>query len=255
MMRAIRQILLPLVVFFLWNLAAQAALLSLPPWAAIGVVAVLFAGFLYGYVLPRGRSSLRLGPLTEDALRATLTAVPVLLVLTWALSAVWTQLIPIPPESLRPFERITRTSGGRLALSLLALASAPLLEELVFRGMVQRPLERRLGPGRGITLTAALFALFHFLPWLLPVHFLLGLAFGYAVWATRSIWAGVILHAANNTAAMLLMGTEPPEAVPTVWETGVTPEFRAAVVILALASGAAVWVARRLRRSGGRPWG
>jgi membrane protease YdiL (CAAX protease family) len=245
-------VLAPLGAFFAWNLVVGAALLTVPPWAAVGVVAVLFPGFLYGYVLPAGRAELRLRPLTGGALRATLATIPVLLVLTWALAAVWTQLVPIPPESLHPFERVTRTSTGRLALSLLAVASAPLLEELVFRGMVQRPLERRLGPGRGIALTAALFALFHFLPWLLPVHLFLGLAFGYAVWATRSVWAGVILHAANNTAAMLAMGMEPPEPVPTVWETGLTPEFRAAVIVLALASGAAVWVARRLRSEGRR---
>jgi membrane protease YdiL (CAAX protease family) len=252
-----KQVLKPLGAFFLWNLLAGAALLHLPPSASIPVAALLFLGFLYGYVLRGGRpgearrwADLRLRPLRGGALRATLAAVPVLLLLVWALASVWMQLVPIPPESLHPFERVTRTPLGRLALSLLAVASAPLLEEFVFRGLMQRPLERRWGPRAAISVTAAVFALFHFLPWIFPVHLLLGLAFGFAVYATRSIWAGVILHAANNAVALLTLGSEAPEPVPTVWETGITPELRTALVVLVLASALALRVARWLWREG-----
>lgn len=252
---------LPWIVgaFLLWNVVVGLAVRLLPPAASIALGSVLFAGFLEGFVLgpfgprtARRRADLRLRPLRGAALRATLAAVPVLLVLGWALSAAWTRVVRVPPEVFRPFEELAATRAGLLAVTLLAVVAAPVLEEMVFRGVVQRPLERRLGAAPGIVLTALLFALFHFAPWVLPLHLFLGLAFGFAVYATRSIWAGVVLHAANNTAAVLQMGGEPQPPVPTVWETGPTPELWTALGVLLPACGAAAWVARWMWRAGRR---
>ncbi|MDQ3388736.1 MAG: CPBP family intramembrane metalloprotease, partial [Gemmatimonadota bacterium] len=87
-------------------------------------------------------------------------------------------------------------------------------------------------------------------PWVLPIHLALGLAFGYAVWATRSIWSGVVLHAANNAVATLgLRGEATP--TPTVWETGDPASLLQALGVLVIACGAAVWVGRQL--VGSRP--
>lgn len=256
--RTMKEILKALGAFLLWDILAGVALLLLPPLAAIAVTGVLFAGFLWGFVLrPEGspgalrrRATLRLRPLSPEGVRATLAAVPVLFVLSWALGEVWMRLVPVPPESLAPFRALTGTPLGRLAVTLLAVACAPLLEEFVFRGLVQHPLERRWGPAPAIALTSLVFALGHLLPWVLPLHLLLGLTFGYAVYATRSIWAGVILHAANNSLAALGLDTSTPEVPATVWKTGPTPELWTALAVLVLASAAAVWVARWLWRAG-----
>lgn len=252
-----KKILTPLAAFLLWNLLAGAALLLLPPAGAIPAGAILFAVFLQGYVLRAGRpaerrrrATLRLRPLTREGVWATLTAAPVLFVLSWALGEVWMRLVPVPPESFTPFRQLTGTPLGRLSVTLFAVVAAPVLEELVFRGLVQHPLERRWGPVPAIGFTALVFAAGHFLPWVLPLHLLLGLAFGYAVHATRSIWAGVLLHAANNSLAVMGLDSEPPRVPPTVWKTGPTQELWTALLVLVLASAAAAWVARRLWRAG-----
>lgn len=254
-----RKVFAPLGVFVLWMLGAGLALQVLPPMAAIAVLAVLFALFLRLYLLhpwaPRRWAELRLRPLRGEALRATLAAVPVVMVLSWAGLAVWVRLVSLPPQALDPFDFLTGTAGGRLALALVAVVAAPLLEELVFRGLVQGALERRRGPSTAILLTSSIFAVFHWLPTLLPLYLFLGAAFGYAVWATRSIWAGVLLHAANNSVAVLQMGAEPPELPPTVWETGWTPELGAALAVLAGAALVGARVAGWMRRAGRGPRG
>src|SRR5690606_8405476 len=155
---------------------------------------------------------LRLRPLHGAALTWTLVAIPVLLVLSWALGDVYTRLVPVPPESLNPFEALLSESDGRLLITVFAVGIAPIVEEFTFRGLVQRGHDRRYGAATGIILAAAMFALVLLLPWVFPLHFFLGAAFGFAVWAPRSIWTGVLLHTANNTAAMIgfaVSGEEP----------------------------------------------
>lgn len=235
----------------------------------LGLALALGAWVLQAYLLggprpQRRRALLRLRPLSRATLPWTLAAVPALLLASWALGEVWTRLVPVPPESFDPFDQLARTAGGRLALTVLAVAVAPVLEEFFFRGLIQRSLERRLGAGRGIVAAAGLFAIAHFLPWVLPLHLFLGLAFGYAVYATRSIWTGVLLHAANNAAAVvgLRMQAENPQPTPTIWQAGLGREWWLAVGVAAVAAVLLARIAQgmlaaaraeRLRAAAGAP--
>jgi membrane protease YdiL (CAAX protease family) len=218
--------------FIVWNLAMSVALLALPPAVGLPVILLLTAAFLWGSLLRSRRplrhyATLRLRPLRGRVLHWTLASVPVFLAFNWALGEMYVRLVPVPPENFDPFAALMVSPAGRLAVTVLAVAIAPLLEELVFRGVVQHTLERRWGDRSAIGATALLFALVHFRPWVLPLYIFLGLAFGYAVYATRSIWAGVVLHAANNATAMLGVGTqtESPSTPPTLWVAGPTRDW------------------------------
>lgn len=259
--RAFLSVVKPLGAYLLWNIAAWNLVVGAMAagWTILGLAGavLLFGWFLREYVLRSGRPAevrrwalLRLRPLSLDAALATTAAIPVLLALSWSVGEVWTRLVPVPPETFRPFQSLTATPEGRLTVVVFALVVAPILEEFIFRGMVQHPLERRWGPARAIGLTGLVFALFHALPWVLPIHLVLGLAFGYAVYATRSIWAGVVLHAANNSFAALGVGAEPPQLPETVWKTGPTPDFWTALAVLAASSILARAVAAWLWRAG-----
>ncbi|HUE95644.1 MAG TPA: type II CAAX endopeptidase family protein [Longimicrobiaceae bacterium] len=255
-----KQVAKYMVVFLLWNGVAGAFLLFGDPLTGLPFALALSALYFWGYLLrrpaelsPRRRwAFLRLGALRGGRLRWSLIAVPVLLVLSWAMGDVYTRIVPVPAESLNPFESIMATAGGRLAITIFAVAVAPLVEEFVFRGLIQRTLERRFGAATGIAGAAALFAVIHLLPWVFPLHFFLGLAFGFAVYATRSIWSGVLLHAANNSAAMIgaTLGRDEAEAIPTLWEIGLTAELWLSVLLLVASSFAALWAARGLLDSG-----
>lgn len=83
-----------------------------------------------------------------------------------------------------------------VALFLIAVVPA-VCEEFLFRGMIQRGLER-LGAGWGIFLSGILFGLFHFDFQRLAAQTLIGLLSAYVVYRTGSIFNGMILHFMNN---------------------------------------------------------
>ncbi len=247
-------------VFILWNLVAGTALLLGPPLVALPVSLGVSALLLWGYLLrPAGEpgaarrwAALRLRPLRGEALTWTIAAIPVVLVLAWAVGDIYTQLVPVPTDSLNPFGPMLEDREDRLAICVFAIAVAPIIEEFIFRGLVQYHLERRFGAAGGLIWAAALFALVHLLPWVFPIHFFLGLVFGYAVWATRSIWAGVTLHAANNSAAILGLIFSGPEPAPTgtLWQVGIDADLLTSVVALAISGMTAYVVAGKLRAAG-----
>lgn len=89
-----------------------------------------------------------------------------------------------------------------LALAALALAAAG-AEELFFRGLLQRGLERRLGPAAAIALAAALFAAAHGDRVHAAAALPLGLYLGVLAWLDGSIRAAFAAHALNNAVAVL----------------------------------------------------
>lgn len=250
------RVLKVLGVFIVWNLLLIPGLfLPAPALGIIGWVAAVW--IVHRFALRSGRPGesrrraiIRLRPLRGDSLRWTLVALPVLVVLMAALQRVYLGLVPVPLDSLDPFDSIARSALGRLSVALLAVGVAPLMEEFFFRGLIQHPLERRWGPAAGIAGAAAVFAAVHVLPWIFPLHLFLGLAFGWAVYATRSIWAGVLLHAGNNALAVFGLGTEEISAEPTIWTAGAGADWWISLAVLAGSAMAAAWVARRMWKAG-----
>ena len=78
-----------------------------------------------------------------------------------------------------------------------------LCEETLFRGLVQKSLERKLKPFWSIFITAAFFGLYHFNPYGLIALVILGAYFGYAAYVSDSIFVTMILHFLNNLVAVL----------------------------------------------------
>jgi hypothetical protein len=95
-----------------------------------------------------------------------------------------------------------------LILSLiifLAVFVAPLVEELFFRGFMYKVLRNRIGIGRGILLTSAIFAFLHaniiaFLP-----IFGLALMLNYLYEKTGSLVSSITLHSLHNTAVVIIL--------------------------------------------------
>jgi membrane protease YdiL (CAAX protease family) len=92
-----------------------------------------------------------------------------------------------------------------LALEVLVLAVIPAVcEELLVRGAIARGIAARLGPVAGVLLSSAYFALLHLsLARALPTA-VLGAALAIVVLCTGSLVPAMLIHALNNTAALLL---------------------------------------------------
>ncbi len=88
------------------------------------------------------------------------------------------------------------TARGDFVVIAMIAGVIPLLEELLFRGLLQHALRGFLRPAFAVAITAALFAAAHSTA-ALPV-FVIGLVLGVACEVTGSIWPGVFLHALHN---------------------------------------------------------
>ena len=118
-----------------------------------------------------------------------------------------------------------------LAAGFLIVVVAPLTEEFLFRGVFLRGFVPRFGEWRGIALGAALFAASHLSVVKIFGTFLLGLTFGWWRMRTGSIWPGVIGHAVNNAAPVLIAILAGKSASGAGKEI---PKFSAAEPVLAI---------------------
>lgn len=93
-----------------------------------------------------------------------------------------------------------------IALGFTAIAIlAPLVEELLFRGLLQRALGYKMPPYAAIGVASFVFALIHLQPYAIPPLMVLGAAFGYIYHKTGSLRINIILHAVNNAVALLML--------------------------------------------------
>ena len=88
-----------------------------------------------------------------------------------------------------------------LACIALALVG-PIVEELLFRGLLTATFRQRFGPIRTALLTAALFALAHVLPRVIPPIFILGLALTFVYERVGSALPGMLIHRLYNGIAV-----------------------------------------------------
>ena len=124
---------------------------------------------------------------------------------------------------------------------------APVVEEMLFRGIFLRSFLHRYGPWTAILLSSLLFGLVHFDPGHVVLATLLGIALGWLYYATRSLWPSVIAHAFQNSGVMLYLKLSPeslgatePAPIPVL----PIPALLAAVVFL--------WYGARRITAGGR---
>ena len=174
---------LPLVVYFVVRLCRQSD------------------GLRAGGVLPR-----RWRGDVGSGIVGFLLATPVVFLVAALTSAAAARFGHPAPERLHEgLDRLVQAGPGAEALFLISFCLvAPLLEEAIYRGLVQTALLRALGPKRrwGIVLgAAAVFALIHVqnVDWVaLPGLWVLGVALGWLYERRGSLLPCVIVHALFN---------------------------------------------------------
>ena len=130
---------------------------------------------------------------------------------------------------------------------LLVVALTPAIcEELMFRGYLQRQVERRLGILWSIVLVGLVFGLFHLRPTQVLPLATLGMYLGFSVWVTGSLWAGVLIHLLNNGLAVIVSDyvSRNPDVDAVALESLAVPWYLA-LVSAAVVAGVAVLMLRR----------
>jgi membrane protease YdiL (CAAX protease family) len=240
-----------LVLWFLWQSVLLAGL-RMEPGAAVAWAGAVTVFFLWMHGAPvrwnrrlRVQSRLRWPP---RGLGWTAALAPGLLLLLLGATVSLLALGLATPDEFPPLlEDFAARPGGVAALVVIAVTAIPVVEEVGFRGWVQRPLERGIGPQAAIALTTAVFAAVHLGSSLLPARLAGGLVLGHAVYATRSTWTGILLHAAWNGGMFAL------DALLPAWDpSGAGWRWAGPAAVAALAALLwCVWAVRRLEGASG----
>jgi len=88
---------------------------------------------------------------------------------------------------------------------ILAVGLAPISEEFIFRGALLTGLRRQMSPIKAILLSSFAFMIFHMNPYQVFYQFILGVICGFAVLLSKKLIVGIVIHAASNLVAMMLM--------------------------------------------------
>ena len=150
------------------------------------------------------RAYVRLKPCSAAEIALAAAAVVLFFPANTFLSEILVRQLNIPPMLLRANETLFRAgSGPELLFVVAAIAVTPAIcEETLFRGYVQRTLERTIG-AKSIVAAGVVFGLYHLQPLGLLNLSLLGLLFGYFFFASRSLLPGMAAHFTNNAVAVL----------------------------------------------------
>ena len=113
-----------------------------------------------------------------------------------------TNLIPMPEEVRKLFDQMFSKS---VPAFFTAVIFAPILEELIFRGIVLEGFLKNYSPVKAIVLTNVLFGLAHMNPWQFVGAFLMGILISWVYFKTRNLFLPVLMHFLNNLLSFLFL--------------------------------------------------
>jgi len=131
--------------------------------------------------------------------------IPVFIISTVALivlldkTASW---IPMPVWIQKFFEKAFTKDVFSVATVTLA---APILEEILARGIVLKGLLKNYTPNKAILISAIFFSVLHLNPWQAIPAFFGGLYLGWVYYKTQSVISGIIIHTTINVTATFLL--------------------------------------------------
>jgi membrane protease YdiL (CAAX protease family) len=167
------------------------------PWPMVAVSAIDAAIVLVAVAL-RYRKLLFLFKFHPAKPRGTAALVAISFVFVGVASVYFWALqrlgVPVEPATAT----FTRAGWPLWTMILLISVMPAVFEELAFRGVIQSSLERVFNARDAWLIQAALFSVLHLSPLVFPSHFLMGLCFGYMRRLSRSVYPGMLLHAAWN---------------------------------------------------------
>ncbi len=113
------------------------------------------------------------------------------------------KVLPAPAWFWELFDNILNTESGAWGAFVKVVVIAPIIEELIFRGIIMHGFMRNYPKLLAIFFSGLLFALFHMNPWQFPATFMLGCLLGWIMIITRNILACILGHAINNLLVLL----------------------------------------------------
>jgi membrane protease YdiL (CAAX protease family) len=235
---SVAQAALLFVALFLCEFVIGAALRDANGWLElntmqIGVLAaVLGNGCVFAVVMHAQKLTYRelfhQSPASAGAM-LMLVVPPVLLLvpaLLLTITSALNLLMRVVPLSAWEESMFSRMADGSIAAVLAVCVLAPLLEEMLFRGIVLRGFLQRYPRWQAIFMSALFFGAAHMNIYQFVVGFVMGTVLAWLYERTRSLIPCIALHAAYNITTLLL----------AEWLDAASPSRLLRAVLLALAA-------------------
>lgn len=103
------------------------------------------------------------------------------------------------------FDYISNLIGMGGWVMLTSIICAPILEEVLFRGIIQSSITHKKGKILGVLITSAIFGAVHIIPPQAINAFFVSLVLGFIFISSRSLLVVIIIHALNNAVSYLAM--------------------------------------------------
>ena len=137
------------------------------------------------------------------------------------------QIVPTP-DYIIDLGKIMQPEStlGLIFLFLAVVVMAPIGEEVVFRGFLQKSLEEQWKDvTKAVLITSLFFAMIHFNPYWTIQIYILGVILGFLSWKTKSIIPSIILHGINNGVSFALTIFDERNVDFYLWNNYVSPVF------------------------------
>lgn len=127
-------------------------------------------------------------------------------IVNWPLSKVFPDHFS-PDEVERRARELSDSAPGAwfLLLVFVVVVCAPVIEELIYRGLVQQGLANSLGRTKAWLIAAALFAAIHLVPVEFPGLFVFALVLGWCYRRTDRLGLCIVAHMAFNASGLLVV--------------------------------------------------
>lgn len=214
-----------------------------------GVITVLSCGIMLSLLMSYKKMGYRdLFNPTRNSIASIIFVLVVPIVLTVGGGVFWiTDLTNLMllffPVNESEYMALTRLLDGGVVSLISTCLIAPLIEEMLFRGVILRAFLENYSVGNAVLLSSLLFALFHMTVSQLPVAFIVGCFLGWLYVRTRSLWPSIMGHFLYNSFAMLLWFTYHSSGS----DEGFSPEFNSIFVMAAALTSSAIGVAMLYR--------
>jgi uncharacterized protein len=188
---------------------------DIPIWATVVGACILWVPFVVGLVMISrsdgsgdfvGDYQLRFAPVDLLGIPIGVLGQLVLVRLVYLpLEAIWPETFSEDRLTENARDLWDRADGVWLvALVLVVVVGAPVVEELVYRGLLQGAFVRRVNEVLAVVVVAAWFALIHFRPVEYPGLFAIGLVFGVCALVTGRLGMCIAAHVGFNAVGLAL---------------------------------------------------
>lgn len=191
------------------KLAGDTAFIAAPTILSLVASSLVLLGLLWLHLRKEGRAA-RIGLMRWSRLGAGQTIVLAigLIALGLAFNHLYaTYAIPdirVQEAMRKLFAALPDTPLNTMLLFIAIAGIAPLLEEILFRGLLQNALAQRLPAWGAILSASAIFGAVHMDYHAFPALLAMGAVFGILYHKTGSLRVNIAVHMANNAAALLL---------------------------------------------------